>query len=162
MNSRNAFLFSFAIATAVLAAAGYSLGQSRDSRLDARGQILARLDQIQQAAQSLDPEKVFSFVAENDDGAMISNGLLFLTRKDALDSTKAGFQGVQKISYKFDRQNVSMLSPTTALAVGEGSSTVTLDDGRVRTGHFAQTVVLVLTNGEWKVFHSHRSFPPAN
>jgi ketosteroid isomerase-like protein len=156
MNSRNAFLFSFAIATAVLAAASYSLGQSRDSRLDARGQILARLDQIQQAAQS------FSFVAENDDGAMISNGQLFLTRKDALDSTKAGFQGVQKISYKFDRQSVSMLSPTTALAVGEGSSTVTLDDGRVRTGHFAQTVVLVLTNGEWKVFHSHRSFPPAN
>ena len=26
---------------------------------------------------------------------------------------------------------------------------------------FVQSVVFVLTNGEWRVFHSHRSFPPA-
>ena len=162
MKSRNALLFSFAVGVAIFAAVSHSPGQPRDGGPDARAQILARLEEIQNAAQSLDVDKVFGFVLENDGGAMISNGQLFLTRKDALDSTKAGFQGLNKISYKFDRQNVTILSPTAALAVGEGSSSATLDDGRVRTTRFAQSVVFVLTNGEWKVFHSHRSFPPSN
>lgn len=58
-------------------------------------------------------------------------------------------------------QYVTLLSPTVALATGEGSSSATLDDGRVLTTRLAQSVVFVLANGEWKVFHSHRSFPPA-
>jgi hypothetical protein len=158
MNMRKTVLCILATA---LVAAALSWGQSANNNSDARKQVLARLDEIQKAAEALAPEKVFGFVTENNDGAMISNGQLFLTRQDALDSTMAGFQNIQKVSYKFDRQNVTMLSPTTALAVGEGSSSATLSDGRVRSTRFAQTVVLVLTNGEWKVFHSHRSFPPA-
>ena len=64
-------------------------------------------------------------------------------------------------SDRFDRQDITFLSPTVALAVGDGVSTADLQDGRSFTRRFAQSVLLVLTNGEWKVFHSHRSFPPA-
>lgn len=122
--------------------------------------VLARLDEIQRAAQGLDADKVFSFVLENDEGALVQNGRLFLTRQEALDSTRKGFEGLQKVSYQLNQQHVNLLSPTIALVVGEGSSSATLADGRNITTLFAQSVVLVLTNGEWKVMHAHRSFPP--
>lgn len=48
-----------------------------------------------------------------------------------------------------------------AVVTGEGLTSATLDDGRTLSRRFAQSVVLVLTDGDWKVFHAHRSFPPA-
>ena len=123
--------------------------------------VLARLADIQKAAEALDPDKVFSYVLENDAGALAQNGKLFLTRTEALESTKQGFRRLQKVEYHFDQQQISMLSPTIALATGEGSTSFTVNDGRTISNRFAQSVILVLTNGEWKVFHSHRSFVPA-
>jgi hypothetical protein len=122
-------------------------------------QILNRLAQIQQAAEALDAEKVFSFVMENDKGALVQNGRLLLTRSEAFASTKRGFEGLQKVSYQIDQQHISLLSPTIALAIGEGVSFATTREGTTFNTPFTQTVVLVLTNSEWKVFHAHRSFP---
>ena len=163
MNSRNVKIVALSSMLVIIAAVAISQGQSskNSTSADVQKAVLARLAEIQSAAQSLDPDKVFSFVLENDAGALAQNGKLFLTRKEALESTKQGFQGLQSVSYRFDDQHVTLLSPTVALATGEGSSSATLDDGRVLTTRFAQSVIFVLTNGEWKVFHSHRSFPPA-
>ena len=163
MNSRNVKIVALASMLVIITAVAISQGQSskNSTSADVQKAVLARLAEIQSAAQSLDPDKVFSFVLENDAGALAQNGKLFLTRKEALESTKQGFQGLQSVSYRFDDQHVTLLSPTVALATGEGSSSATLDDGRVLTTRFAQSVIFVLTNGEWKVFHSHRSFPPA-
>jgi ketosteroid isomerase-like protein len=138
-------------------------GQSNSSadQTEVEKAILARLDEIQNAAQALDTDKVFSYVMENDKGSLIQNGKLFLTRQEALESNKQGFAGLQKVEYQFDQQYVTLLSPTVALATGEGLSTATLKDGRTLNTRFAQSVIFVLTNGEWKVFHAHRSFPPA-
>jgi ketosteroid isomerase-like protein len=163
MISTKATMVAAASVLAVAAIVSVSRGQAT-KHSDAAGTekaVLARLGEIQNAAQGLDPEKVFSFVLENDQGALVQNGRLFLTRQDALEATKQGFQGLQKADYKFDQQHVTLLSPTIALAVGEGSSSVTTDDGRTFTRSFVQSVLLVLTNGEWKVFHAHRSFPQA-
>jgi ketosteroid isomerase-like protein len=153
-----------ASALVVLAAVTVSRGQSAKSSAppDVQKAVLARLAQIQDAAQALDADKVFGYVLDNDAGAVAQNGRLLLTRKEALESTKQGFQRLQKVEYRFDQQHVTMLSPTIALAVGEGASSATTESGRAVETRFAQSVVLVLTNGEWKVFHSHRSFPPAN
>jgi ketosteroid isomerase-like protein len=163
MNSRKIMTAAFISSFVIMAALAVSQGQSRkdSTSSDVQKAVLARLVEIQNAAQALDPDKVFSFVLENDAGALAQNGKLFLTRKEALESTKQGFQGLQKLSYRFDEEHVTVLSPTVALATGEGSSSATLDDGRTLTTRFAQSVVFVLTNGEWKVLHSHRSFPPA-
>jgi ketosteroid isomerase-like protein len=163
MNSRKVITASVASALLIIAAVTVSQGQStrNSTSPDIQKAVLARLVDIQNAAQALDPDKVFSFVLENDMGALAQNGKLFLTRKEALESTKQGFRGLQKVDYRFDQQHVTLLSPTVALAAGEGSSSATMDDGRTFTTRFAQTVVLVLTNGEWKVFHAHRSFPRA-
>jgi ketosteroid isomerase-like protein len=163
MNFKRTITVVSVLTLLLMAAVAVSRGQSsrQSSSADAQKAVLARLEEIQKAAQALDSDKVFSFVMENDEGALAQNGRLLLTRKEALESTKRGFQGLQKVSYRFDEQHVTLLSPTVALAVGEGDSSATLDDGRTVDTHFVQSVVFSLTNGEWKVFHSHRSFPPA-
>ena len=153
-----ASLSFLAVAVIVSVSQGQASKSADPSEVEKR--VLARLDEIQKAAQGLDADKVFSFVLENDKGALVQNGRLFLTRKDALESTKKGFQGLQKVDYQLSQQHVTLLSPTIALVVSEGSSSATTDDGRTFTTPFAQSVVLVLTNGDWKVFHAHRSFPP--
>jgi ketosteroid isomerase-like protein len=147
-------------AVAVVVSVSQGQAAKRSSPSDVEKTVLARLNEIQSAAQGLDADKVFSFVLENDQGALVQNGKLFLTRESALESTKKGFQGLQKVDYHFNQQHVTLLSPTVALVVGDGSSSATTGDGRTFTTPFAQSVVLVLTNGEWKVFHAHRSFPP--
>jgi ketosteroid isomerase-like protein len=163
MNSRSIVTTTIASVFVIIAAVTVSQGQANKNATSPEIQkaVLARLAEIQNAAQALDSDKVFSFVLENDAGALAQNGKLFLTRKEALESTRQGFQRLQKVDYRFDQQYVTLLSQTVALATGEGSSSATTEDGRTFTTRFAQSVVLVLTNGEWKVFHAHRSFPPA-
>ena len=151
--------FAFVILAAVTISRGQSNRSATSPELEKA--VLARLAEIQNAAQALDPDKVFSFVLENDTGVLAQNGKLLLTRKEALESTRQGFRGLQKVDYRFDQQHVILLSPTVVLAAGEGLSSATTDDGRTFTTRFAQSVVFVLTNGEWKVIHAHRSFPAA-
>jgi len=145
----------------VLAAMAQGQANKNSTPPEVQKAILARLAEIQSAAENLDPDKVFSFVLENDAGALAQNGRLFLTRQEALESTKRGFQTLQKVEYRFDQQHVTLLSPTIALAAGEGSSSATMQEGATISTRFAQSVVFVLTNGEWKVFHAHRSSLPA-
>ena len=163
MNSRKIITTAVASAFVIIVVVTASHGQANKNVAapELQKAVLARLAEIQNAAQALDSDKVFSFVLENDEGALAQNGKLFLTRKEALESTRQRFQRLQKVDYRFDQQHVTLLSPTIALATGEGSSSATTEDGRTFTTRFAQSVVLVLTNGEWKVFHAHRSFPPA-
>jgi len=138
----------------------YCQSSKKIAAADVEKAVQARLDEIQSAAQGLDPDKVFSFVLDNDQGALVRNGQLFLTREEALESTRQGFQGLQKITYQFDKQYITLLSPTVALAVSEGLSSANTEDGRTFTRRFAQSVILVLKDSEWKVFHSHQSTAP--
>ena len=64
---------------------------------------------IQKAAENLDVDSVFSFVLENDNGALIENGRLLLTREDAIENTRGGFRGVKHINYKFDQEHILSL-----------------------------------------------------
>jgi SnoaL-like domain len=149
----------FAVAT-IISTAWSQAAKGPDPK-DIEKAVRARLAEIQDAAQGLDPDKVFGFVLENDTGSLVQNGRLFLTRKEALESTRQGFRGLEKVDYRFNQEHVTLLSSTVALAVGEGMSSATTQDGRTFTRPFAQSVILILTNAEWKVFHAHRSFPPA-
>jgi len=164
MTPHRALSISAAFALGILAGATVGQAQSSDSSVppEIRKALLARLAEVQTAAESLDADRVFSFVLENNEGALAQNGRVFLTRKEALESTRQGFQRLRRITYQLDEQHITMLSPTVALVTGEGSSTATTVDGRTFTNRFAQSVVFVFAQGEWKVFHSHRSFPPGN
>jgi ketosteroid isomerase-like protein len=164
MNSRGILTAAMASCLGILAAVTVVHAQPGNNSAppEVRKAVLARMAEIQTAAEALDADKVFSFVVENDSGALVQNGRLFLTQEEAWESTRQGFQGLQKVDYRFDKQFVTLLSPTVALATGEGESSATTVDGRTFRTRFAQSVVLVLTDGGWKVFHAHRSFPRSN
>lgn len=163
MKARRTVLAGIAWALISGALAPVTLGQSGDSlnTQEARAAVLQRMREIEVAARSLDPDKVFSYVLENDAGALLQNGTFFLTRDEALESTRLGFRGLREVDYRFDQQHVTFLSPSAALVTGDGSTTATTDDGQVLTTRFVQSVVLLLADGEWMVLHAHRSFPPA-
>ena len=115
--------------------------------------------EITKAAESVDAEKLFSYVLENDKGSLIQGGKIVLTRKEALDSYKQNSQGIRKVDYKIDKQYVTVVSPQTAIVVVEGSFEATTADEQIFGSPFAQTIVFVLRDNKWKVLHSHTSRP---
>jgi hypothetical protein len=52
-----------------------------------------------------------------------------------------------------------VISDEAALLTGNGTSTVTLGDGRRLSGPFAVSLVFVQRDGAWKVLHGHYSTP---
>jgi hypothetical protein len=117
--------------------------------------------EITKAAEKVDAEKLFSYVLDNDKGALVRGGRITLTRQEALDSYKERSQSLKSINYKIDRQYVTVISPQTALLVAEGSYEATTTEGKTFGLPFAQTVVFVLKDNQWKVLHSHTSSPAA-
>jgi len=121
--------------------------------------ILAVHDQTIAAAEARDLDRLFSFVLENDAGALVSNGVVQLTRADALATTRAGFQGIASVKYNFTARRVTVLSPTSAVLVSSGSVAATTDDSRSFTNGFTQSVLFVLRDGHWRIVHTHQSSP---
>ena len=115
--------------------------------------------EITKAAEGVDAEKLFSYILDNDKGSLIQRGRIILTRKEALDSYKKNSEGIEKIKYNIYPQYVTVISPETAILVAEGSYEATTTEGATFAGSFAQTVVFVLKDNQWKVLHSHTSSP---
>ena len=79
------------------------------------------------------------------------------TRKEAYDITKQGLEAIEGISYNYDHMNVIVTSPTTALLTGTGTTTAKLSGDLEISLDFAESMVYVLRDGQWKVVNGHRS-----
>ena len=112
------------------------------------------------AAQSLDADKLFSFMLDNDKGSVIQNGRILLTREQALAQVRSNFRGIKAMEYRWKQQHVTVVSPTVAILVTEGESAVTTEQGDSFVAPFAQSSVFVQVEGQWKILHSHQSSPP--
>ena len=143
------------------AACAAAFAQTRDSAAIEKA-VLEVNAQMTRAAEDLDIDRLFSFMLPNDRGSIIQSGNLLLTREEALATVKRSFQGVAAVKYHWKRQLVTVISPTTALLVGEGETEVrTAQDPQAAfTRPFAQTVVFVLTDGKWQALHAHMSTAP--
>lgn len=126
---------------------------------DAIGKAILQIhDKIIAAAEKRDADEMFSYISENDEGAIIQDGQL-LTRQQALETTKKGFAGMTNVHYNFRQRNVKILSPTIAILTGIGDVTVTFESGQSVTSEFANSSVFVLQDGGWKIIHGHHSIP---
>jgi uncharacterized protein (TIGR02246 family) len=117
--------------------------------------------QMRQAAEKLDAEALYAFVLDTATPPIIEDGRTAATRTAALQSTAAALHGLTRASYAYTNQNITVLSPTTVLWVAEGTASGTLKDGRYVEAPFAETIVFVQREGQWKVLHAHRSSPNA-
>ena len=123
--------------------------------------ILQVHSEMKTAAENFNADELFKYVLDVND-VIIENGGLRPTRKEALDITRQGLQGIKKLSYTYNHKNIIVISPNTALWTGIGTTNVVLDDGRNFINDFAETMIFVLQEGQWKVLHAHRSTPNTN
>jgi uncharacterized protein (TIGR02246 family) len=114
---------------------------------------------MKKAAENRDADALYDFVLDTDKGVIIEDGRLLRTRKEALDSTRQGLQGITDLSYTYNQKHITVISPTVALWVADGTSSVTINDGRKISVPFAETIIFVQRDGQWKVLHAHRSAP---
>jgi ketosteroid isomerase-like protein len=123
-------------------------------------EILKVHTKMVKAAENSDVEGLYSHVIDGCKGVIVQDGKIMMTRQESLDTTKQGLQGFTDISYKFNRKNITVISPTLAVWVADGTTSVTtVNDGRQLNFQFAETIIFTLKDGQWKVFHAHRSVP---
>ena len=81
-----------------------------------------------------------------------------MTRQQALNTTKQALQGLKDVSYKYNQKHITVISPTIALWVADGTTSVTFLKSELETNvSFAESIIFVKKDGQWKVFHAHRS-----
>jgi hypothetical protein len=156
------------LCAALFAATTAALADPQESGLSAPGRaaiekaVLEVNAQMTRAAEDRDIDRLFSFMLANDRGSIIQSGNLFLTREEALATVKRSFLAVAAIKYRWKRQLVTVISPTTALLVCDGESEIRTaqDPPSTFVTPFAQTVLFVLTDGKWKALHAHNSAVP--
>jgi hypothetical protein len=124
--------------------------------------VLETHNQMTKAEINLDPEKLFSYIPDFDKGLILQDGRLFKTRQEALDAVKKGLEGITQLKRVYEQTYVTVISPQTALLTAQGTTTVTLSDGRVFSGPFAVSTLYVLRDGSWKALHGHYSIPNPN
>jgi ketosteroid isomerase-like protein len=111
------------------------------------------------AASAADAEGFFAFMLDEARGPVIQDGQLFPTRAEALEVVEQGFEGVARVEYAYESEDVTVISEDAALLTGWGTSRVTLEDGRSFERPFAVSLVFVRKGGDWKVLHGHYSAP---
>jgi uncharacterized protein (TIGR02246 family) len=133
-----------------------------DTRADGKSvedAVLAVHADMTRAGEAVDADRLFSYMLETDKGSVVQNGVVLVTRQEALERVRGNLRGIKSIQYRWQRQDVTVLSPAVALLVAEGESVVTTTAGDTFTTAFAQTVVFVLRDGDWKAIHAHQSSP---
>lgn len=110
-----------------------------------------------EAANSLNAEAFFEYILDSDKGVIIQNGVIFKTRREALDAVKRGFVGIAKLKRQIENPRVIVITPDLAVLAGEGNTIATLNDGRTITNHFAVSVIFQRNDGQWKVLQGHYS-----
>lgn len=125
---------------------------------DIEAVIRAVQAQLRSDAERLDAAALYAHVLDAPT-PIIEDGRIADTKAAALARTERGFKGVTKLAYTYTRDQISVLSPTIALWVGEGTATATLSDGRAFNTPFAESVLFAQREGRWMVLHAHRSAP---
>lgn len=123
--------------------------------------IRATHREMRAAAGRLDAEALYSHVLDTSTPPIIEDGVLLGTHATALASTRSGLRALSRLSYDYEHENVTVISSEAAIWVADGTATATLQDGRELVAPFAETIVFVRRDGQWKVLHAHRSAPNA-
>jgi hypothetical protein len=121
--------------------------------------VLAAHARMADAANRLDTDAFFAGIVDSDETRIIQQGRLFLTRADAMAAVRQGSQGIVRLERRLIDPHVTVLGPVTALLTAEGTTTATFADGRTGSGRFAVSLVFVLRDGHWLLFHGHYSIP---
>lgn len=123
--------------------------------------VLAAHEAVVAAIESLEFGRLAGLLISTDRGALVADGRITLRNDDLVETLRREFASLSQVHHTFSRRHVSILSPTTALIVTEGTVTAHASDGSTFTRPFAQTLVFMKAGDTWKLAHLHASAPPA-
>jgi hypothetical protein len=138
---------------------GGGLADTGEDAKSVESAVLAVSAEMTRAGEALDADRLFRYMLDTDKGSVIQNGEVLATRQEALERVRSNLSGASRVQYHWKRQYVTVLSPQVALLIAEGESAVDTAVGGRFAAPFAQTVVFVLRDGEWKAIHAHQSSP---
>jgi ketosteroid isomerase-like protein len=121
--------------------------------------VLAANTALIDASNRLDTDAFFAGIIDSDETRIIQDGKLFPSRAEVMAAVRQDSQGIAKLERRFTDPHVTVLATDVALLTAAGSTTVTLQDGRTFGGSFAVSLVFVLRDGRWMLFHGHFSLP---
>ena len=159
MNNKLKIILVLACVSVVWAVQNDKSDISKEQQTAIEQEILNVHREIVKAAENSDADVLFHYVLDKCKGVIVQDGRIMMTRKESLDTTKQGLEGLKDVSYTFNRKNITLISPTVALWVADGTTSVTTVDEQQFTVDFAETIVFVKKDGQWKIFHAHRSMP---
>jgi hypothetical protein len=121
--------------------------------------VLAANARLTDASNRLDTDAFFAGIVDSDETRIIQDGKLFQTRAEAMAAVRLGSQGIAKLQRTFADPHVLVLAADAALLTADGTTSVTLQDGRTFIGRFAVSLVFVLRDDRWLLLHGHYSIP---
>jgi len=114
---------------------------------------------LTEAADRLDTDAFFAGIIDNDECRIIQDGKLFKDRAEAMATVRQGSRGIARLDRRFEATHVTVLAADVALLTADGTTAVTLQDGRAFSNRFAVSSVFVLRDGQWLLLHGHYSLP---
>ncbi|MBN2182083.1 MAG: nuclear transport factor 2 family protein [Sedimentisphaerales bacterium] len=160
MKNKLKIVFILGLVSVVWAVQSEKNNVTKEQQADIEKAIMKVHAEMMGAAENRDAEALYSHVLDGCKGVIVQDGIIMMTRQEALDGTRQGLQGLDSVSYKYNHKHITVVSPTVVVWVADGTTSVKFTgDGGEMSIAFAETIVFTLKDGQWKVFHAHRSVP---
>lgn len=113
-------------------------------------------DSLAAAISRLDAEGVTDLFSKIDGTQYFSDGSL-IPQKKLKETFQSFYEGLQKMSFTFEKKEVCVLDPDVAVLTGWALSTAVTKDGRKMDEKAIFTNVYVRADKKWSIFQSHKS-----
>ncbi len=122
--------------------------------------VLAEASRNWDAARNADLDGMLAPLLPTDKGAYLLQGHVFWSRAETVADFQVAFQGVARQDIEWEREAVTVLSPSSALYVAAGvyRQYDTAGELLLESPH-AVSLVYVLVGDRWRIRHLHQSFP---
>ena len=139
-------------------------GQISDSeRNKIESDIKQRIDELIDAAENVDIDRVAPMLTDKVDMLMGNNGYLFKSSDEMITAFRKGFKRLRGQDIKMSYSKINVLAPKIAIVCGEGNFTTTDTTGYTSPEiKYAWTFVLIKEDNSWKFAQGHQSFVPLN
>ena len=122
--------------------------------------VLAEAGRNWDAAQEADVTAMMAPLLSTEKGAYVAQSEVWWTRDDTVAFYAVAFENVARQELDWERETVTVLSPTAALYLGKGVYRQYDRENQllIESPH-AVTIIFVLVDGHWRIRHLHQSFP---
>ncbi len=113
-----------------------------------------------EAAIAVDLPAMMAPILATEKGAYSAQSEVWWSRDDTVAFFNVAFEGVARQELDWERETVTVLSPTAALYVAKGVyRQYDREDQLLIESPHAVSIVMVLAEGQWRIRHLHQSFP---